>query len=147
MSTKMMFTMGVLSMMMASGVVKVPDSFASEAQRVDVIEERIGAGGSTYASSRPMPVQTDDSDVVGTERRNVHVIEERIGVGGSTYASSRPMPVQPDDSDVAGTERRNVHVIEERIGAGGSTYASSQGTMLAREDDGAPYSSSQPTSN
>ena len=72
MNAKTMLTMGVLSMMVASGVVKVPDSFASEAQRVDVIE---------------------------------------------------------------------------RIGAGGSTYSSSQGTMLAREDDGAPYSSSQPTSN
>ena len=32
MNAKKMFTMGFLSMMVASGVVKVPDSFASEAQ-------------------------------------------------------------------------------------------------------------------
>ena len=94
MSAKKMFTMGFLSMMVASGVVKVPYSFASEAQRVDVIE-RIGAGGSTYSSSRPMPAQPGDS-VAGTERRKVDV-SERIGAGGSTYSSSRPMPAQPGD--------------------------------------------------
>ena len=143
MSAKKMLTMGFLSMMVASGVVKVPDSFASEAQRVDVIE-RIGAGGSTYSSSQPMPVQPGDSHVAGTERRKVDVIE-RIGAGGSTYSSSQPMPVQPGDSHVAGTERRKVDVIE-RIGAGGSTYSSSQ-PMLARAGDGATYSSSQTTSH
>ncbi len=94
MSTKKMFAVGVLSMMVASGVVKVPDSFASEAQRVDVIE-RIGAGGSTYSSSRPMPVQPGDS-VAGTERRKVDVIE-RIGTGGSTYSSRQPMLARAGD--------------------------------------------------
>ena len=87
MSTKNVFMMGVLSMMVASGVVKASDSFASEAQGVDVIE-RIGAGGSTYSSSRPMPAQPGDS-VVGTERRKVDVIE-RIGAGGSTYSTRQP---------------------------------------------------------
>ena len=141
MSAKTMFTIGFLSMMVASGVVKVPDSFAAEAQRLEVIE-RIGAGGSIYSSSQPMPVQSGDS-VAGTERRKVDVIE-RIGAGGSTYSSSWPMPVQSGDS-VAGTERRKVDVIE-RIGAGGSTYFSRQ-PMLARADDGAAYSYSQPTSH
>jgi hypothetical protein len=88
MSAKKMFTVGFLSMMVASGVVKVPDSFASDAQRVEVIE-RIGAGGSAYSSSRPMPVQLGDSHVAGTERGEVDVIE-RIGAGGSTYSSSQP---------------------------------------------------------
>jgi hypothetical protein len=143
MSAKKIFTMGFLSMMVASGVVKVPDSFASEAQRVDVIE-RIGAGGSTYSSSQPMTIQPGDSNVAGTERRKVDVIE-RIGAGGSTYSSSQPMPVQPGDSNVAGTERRKVDVIE-RIGAGGSTYSSSQ-PMLTRAGDGATYSYNQTTSH
>ena len=89
MSAKKMFTMGFLSMMVASGVVKVPDSFASEAQRVDVIE-RLGAGGSTYSSSQPMPFQPGDSSVAGRERRKVDVIK-RIGMGGSTYSSNQPM--------------------------------------------------------
>ena len=142
MSTKKMFTMGFLSMMVASGVVKVSDSFAFEAQRADVIE-RIGAGGSTYSSSQPMPVQSGDSHVTGTERRKLDVIE-RIGVGGSTYSSSLPMPVQPGDSHVAGTERRKVDVIE-RIGAGGSIYSSSQ-PLHARAGDGATDSDSQTTS-
>ena len=88
MSAKKMFTVGFLSMMVASGVAKVPDSFASDAQRVEVIE-RIGAGGSAYSSSRPMPVQLGDSHVAGTERGEVDVIE-RIGAGGSTYSSSQP---------------------------------------------------------
>ena len=96
MNAKTMFTMGVLSMMVASGVVKVPDSFASEAQRVDVIE-RIGAGGSTYSSSRLMPVQPEDSHVAGTELSKVDVIE-RIGAGGSTYSFSQPtMLARADD--------------------------------------------------
>ena len=59
MSAKKMFMMGLLSMMVSSGVVKVPDSFASETQRLDVIE-RIEAGGSTYSSSRPMPARAGD---------------------------------------------------------------------------------------
>jgi hypothetical protein len=140
MSAKTVFTMGLLSMMVASGVVKVPDSFASEAQRADVIE-RIGAGGSTYSYSRPMPFQPGDSSVTGMERRKVDVIE-RIGAGGSTYSYSRPIPFQSGDSNVAGMERRKVDVIE-RIGAGGSLYSSSQ-PMLPRVGEGATYSYSQP---
>ncbi|MDH5739413.1 MAG: hypothetical protein OEY77_03715 [Nitrospira sp.] len=142
MSTKKMFVMGFLSMMVASGVVQVSDSVASEAQRVDVIE-RIGAGGSTYSSSRSMPVQPGDAHVAGIERRRVDVIA-RIGAGGSTYSFSRPILVQPGDS-VAGTEQRKVDVIE-RIGAGGSTYSFSQ-PMLARPGDGATSAYSQPTSH
>ena len=94
MSVKKMFTMGALSMMVASGVVKVPDSFASEAQRVDGIE-RIGAGGSAYSSSQPMPAQPGDS-VAETERRKVDV-SERIGAGGSTYSSRQPRLARAGD--------------------------------------------------
>ena len=124
MNAKSMFTMGFLSMMVVSGVMKVPDSFASEPQRANVIE-RIGAGGSTYSYSQPMPFQPGDSKVTEMERREVDVIEDRIGAGGSTYSYSRPMPFQPDDSKVTETERREVDVIEDRIGAGGSMYSSS----------------------
>jgi len=124
MKAKSMLTMGFLSMMVASGVMKVPDSFASEAQRANVIE-RIGAGGSTYSYSQPMPVQPGDPKVAEMERMKVDVIEDRVGAGGSTYSYSRPMPVQPGDSTVAETEQREVDVIEDRIGAGGSIYSSS----------------------
>ena len=87
MNAKSMFTMGFLSMMVVSGVMKVPDSFASEAQQANVIE-RIGAGGSTYSYSRPMPFQPGDSNVAEMDRREVDVIEDRIGAGGSIYSSS-----------------------------------------------------------
>ena len=86
MTAREIFAMGFLSMMVASGVVKVPDSFASEARRVVVIE-RVGAGGSIYSSSQSMPSQPGDSNVAGAERRKVVVIE-RIGAGGSTYFSN-----------------------------------------------------------
>ncbi|TKB67145.1 MAG: hypothetical protein E8D47_04990 [Nitrospira sp.] len=118
-------------------------SFASEAQRADVIE-RIGAGGSTYSSSQSMPFQPGDSHVAGMERGMVAVIE-RIGAGGSTYSSSQPMPFQPGDSHVAGMEWGKVDVIE-RIGAGGSTYSSSQ-PMLVPVGEGATYSYNQSTSH
>ena len=107
MNAKKMFTMGFLSMMVASGVVKVPDSFASEAQRVDAIE-RIGAGGSTYPSSWPMPVQPGDAHVAGTEQRKVDVIE-RIGAGGSTYSSSQPMLARTGDGATYSSSQTTSH--------------------------------------
>ena len=106
MSTKKMFAVGVLSMMVASGVVKVPDSFASEAQRVEVIK-RIGAGGSTYSSSQPMPVQPGDS-VAGTERRTVDVIE-RIGAGGSIYSSSQSTLARANDGTTYSSSQTTSH--------------------------------------
>jgi hypothetical protein len=99
--------MGFLSMMVASGVVKVPDSFASEAQRVDAIE-RIGAGGSTYSASQPMPVQPGDSHVAGTERRKVDAIE-RIGAGGSSYSFSQPMLARTGDGATYSSSQTTSH--------------------------------------
>jgi hypothetical protein len=90
MSAKTMFKMGFLSMMVASGVAQVPDSFASGVQRADVFE-RIGAGGSIHSFKRPMPFHPGDSHVAGIERRKADVIE-RIGAGGSTYSFSQPIP-------------------------------------------------------
>jgi hypothetical protein len=107
MSTKGMFTVGFLSMMVASGVVQVSDSFASEAQRVDVIE-RIGAGGSTYSSSRSMSVKPGDSHVAGIEQRRVDVIE-RIGAGGSTYSFSQPMLARPGDGATSAYSQPTSH--------------------------------------
>ena len=106
-NAKKMFTMGFLSMMVASGVVKVPDNFASEAQRADAIE-RIGAGGSTYSSSQPMAVQPGDAHVAGTEQRKVDVIE-RIGAGGSAYSSSQPMLARTGDGTTYSSGQTTSH--------------------------------------
>ncbi|MDC8450143.1 MAG: hypothetical protein LV473_17555 [Nitrospira sp.] len=85
MRVQSMLAVGFLAVTVASGVVKVPDSFASEAQRMG-INARIGAGGSIY---QPISVQSGDAKVAGTERGKVDVIT-RSGIGGSTYASRRP---------------------------------------------------------
>lgn len=100
MSTKTMFTMGFVSMLVVSGVVTGPDTFAAEAQPMAVIE-RIGAGGSTYSFSQPTPVQSGDS-VAGTERRTVAVIE-RIGAGGSIYSFSQPLHARAGDGTTDAT--------------------------------------------
>ncbi len=82
-----------LSMMVASGVVKDSDSFASEGQRTDVFE-RIGAGGSIYPQRQSVSIQSGKATVAGTERGKVDVMK-RIGAGGSIYSSSQ------SDGDVA----------------------------------------------
>lgn len=87
MRVQRILAVGFLSMMVASGVVNVPDSFASEAQRMGVFE-RMGTGGSLYTQSRPVPVQSGETTVAGTERGKVDVIK-RIGAGGSIYSSSQ----------------------------------------------------------
>ena len=87
MSVKSMLAVGFLSMMVATGVVTTSDSVASDVQRVDVLE-RMGHGGSTYASSQSKPVQVGDCQVMGEEGRKVDATE-RIGAGGSTYSYSR----------------------------------------------------------
>lgn len=88
MRVKRLSAVGFLLMAAATGVVTTSDSFASDVQRVDVIE-RMGQGGSTYPSNQSKSVQAGDCHVVGEERRKVDVIE-RIGAGGSTYSYSRP---------------------------------------------------------
>lgn len=114
---KSMWVIGFLSMMAGTGVVNASGSFAADTNRIGVIDERIGTGGSTYGSS-----QSDgagDCRVTGEERRKVYVIK-RIGTGGSTYSSSKT-----DGCQMAGERRKKIDVIK-RIGAGGSTYLSSQ---------------------
>lgn len=81
---------GCLSMLVASGVVKTTDGFASEGPRMGVFE-RIGTGGSVhthYTQSQPAPVPSSEAAVAGTKQRKVDVIE-RIGTGGSFYSSSQ----------------------------------------------------------
>lgn len=87
MRTQSILAGGLLLVLGASGVVKVPDSSASEAQRMGVFE-RMGTGGSIYTQSRPVPVQSGETTVAGTERGKVDVIK-RIGAGGSIYSSSQ----------------------------------------------------------
>lgn len=88
MRAKNILAVGFLSMMVASGVVKASDSFASEGQRMEGIE-RIGAGGSVYTPSRPLTSRASSASESETERGKVDVMT-RIGAGGSTYSSSRP---------------------------------------------------------
>lgn len=117
-----MMAIGLLAMVAATGI--TPESFASDASRVSVIEERIGHGGSTYG--QPMPDGASECRVKGAEPRKVDVIK-RIGTGGSTYSFSGPKPAQAGDCQVTG---KRVDVIE-RIGHGGSTYSFRQ-PMAAR---------------
>jgi len=116
MKVKSMLAVGFLSMIVATGVVTTSDSFASDVQRVDVME-RMGHGGSTYSFSQP--------DGAGTCHGTGLSVVERIGHGGSTYSSSQSKSVQVGDCHVMGEEGRNVGVME-RIGAGGSTYSHSR---------------------
>jgi hypothetical protein len=116
MRVKSMLAVGFLSMMVATGVVTTSNSVASDVQRVEVIE-RIGHGGSTYASS-----QSDGADTC--HETGVSAIE-RMGHGGSTYSSSQSKSAQVGDCHVMGEEGRKVGATE-RIGAGGSTYSHSR---------------------
>ncbi|OYT19231.1 MAG: hypothetical protein CCU26_12750 [Nitrospira sp. UW-LDO-01] len=109
-----MRAIGLLVVVAATGIAS--ESFASDASRASVIEERIGHGGSTYG--QPMPDGASECRMKGGEPRDVDVIE-RIGTGGSTYSFSGPKPAQAGDYRVAG---KRVEVVE-RIGHGGSTYS------------------------
>lgn len=117
-----MMAIGLLAMVAATGI--APESFASDASRVSVIEERIGHGGSTYG--QPMPDGATECQVKGTERR-IADVEERIGHGGSIYSFSKAQPAQAGDCLVG---EKRVEVVE-RIGHGGSTYSFRQ-PMAAR---------------
>ncbi|MDK2741638.1 MAG: hypothetical protein H8K03_13025 [Nitrospira sp.] len=78
MSIKSILTVGLMSMMIATGVITVSDSFASDAYRVDVID-------ALHAT-----VAQEDSVKAGVEWTRVDVIE-RIGSQGVAYPYSRPM--------------------------------------------------------
>lgn len=116
MRVESMLAVGFLLMTAATGVVTTSDSFASDAQRADVIE-RMGHGGSTYSSSQP--------DGAGTCNGTGVSVIERVGHGGSTYSFSQSKSVQVGDCHVMGEEGRKVDVIE-RIGAGGAIYSYSR---------------------
>jgi len=78
MRVKSMLTMGFMSMMIATGVMNVSDSFASDAYRVDVID-------ALHAT-----VAQEDSVKAGVEWTRVDVIE-RIGSQGTAYPYTQPM--------------------------------------------------------
>ena len=120
---KSTMTIGCMAIMAVTGVVNASGSFAAETNRVGVMDERIGHGGSTYSSSQPDGA--GDCRLGAGERRKVDVIE-RIGTGGSTYSFT-----QADGCQVVREERRKVDVIE-RIGTGGSTYSSFSQLMSQR---------------
>jgi hypothetical protein len=111
---KRVLPVGLLSMMIAIGVVSASVSLASDASRGNVLE-RIGQGGSIYQSK---------SGRVGDCRTKVDVIE-RIGHGGSTYSSSQSKSVQVGDCHLVAEREQSMDVVE-RIGQGGSTYSSKQ---------------------
>ena len=116
MRAKKMLMIGFLSMMAATDVVTMSNSFASDVQRVDVTE-RMGHGGSTYFSSQP--------DGAGTCNGTGVTVIERIGHGGSSYSSSQSKSSQVGDCHAMGEEAGKADVLE-RIGAGGSTYSHSR---------------------
>jgi|CXWL01.1.fsa_nt_gi hypothetical protein len=114
MRVKSILAIGFLPMVAVTGVVNASGSFAADTNRVGVIDERIGHGGSTYSSFQPDGA--GDCPARGEERRKVDVIK-RIGTGGSTYSSS-----QIGRCREAEEGQKRVDVIE-RIGHGGSTYS------------------------
>ncbi len=78
MRVKNMLAVGVIAMMIATGVMNVADSFASDAYRVDVIE------------TLQATVAQEDSVKAGVEWTRVDVIEN-IGSQGTGYPYRRPM--------------------------------------------------------
>lgn len=76
MSGRAGWTIGLVSMVIAAGVVHPFNVVASDSSRKD-IGTRIGHGGSTYESKF---LQASDCRVVG---------EERIGHGGTIYSPSQ----------------------------------------------------------
>lgn len=115
MRTTSMWAIGVIAMMVTIGVGNAPGSFAADLNRGDVVEPRIGHGG-TYSSS-----QSDGAVECRVAGRHVDVIE-RVGAGGSIYSFSQPPSAQTLDCQVAG---RKADVVQ-RIGHGGSIYTSSR---------------------
>lgn len=73
-----MLTIGFLSIVAATSVVNATHSFASDANRVDVI-------GTLHVS-----VPQQDSDTAGKQRTRVDVIES-IGTQGAAYPYDKPI--------------------------------------------------------
>ena len=79
-----MVAIGFFSVMAVIGVLNASDSVASDANRSDLIEERVGQGGSIYYR-QPMASRVGACDVAGDEQNRGEFVEERIGHGGSMY--------------------------------------------------------------
>jgi len=109
MSGRAVWTIGLVLMVIAAGVVHPFDSVASDLSRTD-IGERIGHGGSTYQSKL---LQSRDCHVVG---------EERIGHGGTTYRFQSRQAGQCEKAREGGQKEE----VTKRIGHGGAIYSPSQ---------------------
>jgi hypothetical protein len=84
MKVKSMVAIGFVSAMAAIGIPNASDGVASEGNRPDIIEERVGQGGSIYYRQH-MASRAGICDVAGEEQNRGEFVEERIGHGGSIY--------------------------------------------------------------
>lgn len=118
MSMKSVLAISLLSMIVTTGMVHTPETFADDGQRATV-SQRLGHGGSTYSSY----ICEGEFDGQFTSTKIPSMADsERIGHGGSLYSVSRLAQNEGKDSN-----QKNQRVIAmERIGHGGSTYYSSE---------------------
>jgi len=124
MSSRAMVAIGFVSMVIATGVVGVSWSVASDTNEVDVVKsawasnERIGQGGSTYQSNA---VRTGDCTSSGEAEGTADVVK-RIGHGGSHYQGKS---AHTGPCNFAGEAGGQVDVVEH-IGQGESQYSNGQ---------------------
>lgn len=110
-----MLAVGFLSAMAVIGIVNASDSVASDANRTDLIEKRVGHGGSIYYKGG----QVSGCHVAESDQNKGELVEERIGHGGSIYYRGG----QVSGCHVVAGEQNGGELIEERVGHGGSIYS------------------------
>jgi hypothetical protein len=81
MRIRSMVAIGFVSAMAGIGLVNTADSVASEMNRSDLIEERVGHGGSMYYRAG----QVSGCNEAAGEQNRRELVEERVGHGGSIY--------------------------------------------------------------
>lgn len=92
-----MVAIGFFSAIGMIGMVTASDSVASEMNQPDLIEERVGHGGSIYSRGG----QVSGCNVVVAEQNGGELVEERVGHGGSIY-SKRSTAGQTAACDASG---------------------------------------------
>ncbi len=105
---------GFFSAMAVIGMAHASDSVASDANRSDLIEERVGHGGSIYYKDG----QVSGCHVAVSDQSKGQFVEERIGHGGSIYYKDG----QASGCHIAAVGQNSGKLVEERVGHGGSIY-------------------------
>ena len=111
MKIRNMVAIGFFSAIGMIGVVTASDGVASEMNQPDLIEERVGHGGSIYS-------RAGRASDCGVEAMG-ELIEQRVGQGGSMYYKGG----QVSGCNVAVAEQDGGELVEERIGHGASIYS------------------------